>query len=425
MLKDRTLTMSIKEIKRCEILKMAEEKQITQREGAKRIGVTERHFRRLLHNYREQGAEGIISGHRGKISGNRMSTEKQEKILNKLKENYQGFGPTLASEKLFERDRIKVSKETVRQIMIASGLHKPKTRKKDKVRPLRQRRPRRGELVQIDGSYHAWLEDRAEKACLLLFVDDATSEILAAEFVDHESFWSYAALCKRYFRQHGLPEAFYADRFSVFRVNQTNVTTTAAQTMFEQAMSALGIELICASSPQAKGRVERANQTLQDRLVKNMRLEGISDYQQANAFLAKYIHSYNQKFAVQPAHLIDSHEPLRPENDLEWIFTKKIARKLSKDLQFQYDRVIYQIQTERPAYALKGREVTVLENEHGKIKVLLEQMPLDFKRFIRQTRRNALATAKDIELSSSKPAPDHPWRSYGKKINGKPIHVPN
>ena len=233
MLKDRTLTMSNKEINRCEILKMADEKQITQREGAKRIDVTERHFRRLLHNYRGQGAEGILSGHRGKISGNRMSKEKQEKILRKLKEDYQGFGPTLASEKLFERDGIKVSKETIRQIMIVSGLHKPKTRKKDKVRPLRERRVRRGELVQIDGSYHAWLEDRADKACLLLFIDDATSEILAAEFVDHESFWSYAGLCKRYFRQHGLPEAFYTDRFSVFRVNQTNVTTTAAQTMFE------------------------------------------------------------------------------------------------------------------------------------------------------------------------------------------------
>ena len=425
MLKDRTLTMSTKEVTRSQILRMADEKQITQNDGARRIGVTERHFRRLLHNYREQGAKGIISRHRGRISSNRMSKEKQDKILKKLKEDYQGFGPTLASEKLLERDGIKVSKETVRQIMIMSGLHKPKTCKKDKARPLRQRRLRRGELVQIDGSYHAWLEDRAEKACMLLFIDDATSEILAAEFVEHESFWSYAALCKRYFRQHGLPEAFFTDRFSVFRVNQTNVTTTAAQTMFEQAMSALGIELICASSPQAKGRVERANQTLQDRLVKEMRLEGISDYRQANAFLAKYIHSYNQKFAVQTADLIDSHEPLRTENDLEWIFTKKITRKLSKDLQFQYDRVIYQIQTERPAYALKGREVTVLENEHGKIKVLLEQMPLDFKRFIRQPRRNALATAKDIELSSSKPAPDHPWRSYGKKINGKPIHVPN
>ena len=190
-------------------------------------------------------------------------------------------------------------------------------------------------------------------------------------------------------------------------------------------MSELGIELICAASPQAKGRVERANQTLQDRLVKDMRLEGINNYQQANVYLANFIPSYNQKFAVQPSDQIDSHEPLRSENDLEWIFTKKIRRKLSKDLQFQYDRVIYQIHTERPTYALKGREVTVLENDQGKIKVLLEQTPLEFKRFIRQPRRNAVATGKDIELSNNKPAPDHPWRSYGKKINGKPIHLPN
>lgn len=424
MVENRTLTMSNKEIERCEILKMANEKHITQREGARRIDVTERHFRRLLHNYRETGPEGIISGHRGMISNNRLPKEKEEKILKRLKEDYQGFGPTLASEKLFERDGIKVSKETVRQIMIISGMHKPKARKKDKVRPLRQRRPRRGELVQIDGSYHAWLEDRAEKACLLLFVDDATSEILAAKFVEHESFWTYAGLCKQYFHQYGLPEAFYADRFSVFRVNHTNVTTTAAQTMFEKAMKALGIDLTCASSPQAKGRVERANQTLQDRLVKELRLEGISDYQQANAFLAKYIPIYNQKFAVQSADLIDSHEPLRAENDLEWIFTKKFNRKLSKDLQFQYDRVIYQVQSDRPTYALKGREVTVLENEHGNIKVLLDQAPLEFKRFIRQPKRNAVSTGKDIELRSSNPSPDHPWRSYGKKINGKPVPVP-
>jgi hypothetical protein len=173
--------------------------------------------------------------------------------------------------------------------------------------------------------------------------------------------------------------------------------------------------LICAYSPQAKGRLERANQTLQDRLVKEMRLEGISDYQQAIAFLTNFFPSYNQKFAVQPADLIDSHEPLRIENDLEWIFTKKVTRKLSKDLQFQYDRVIYQIQSERPSYALKGREVTILENEHGKIKVHLNQTPLEFKRFVRQPRPNAVVTGKDIEQSSIKPAPDHPWRSYGKR----------
>jgi hypothetical protein len=229
----------------------------------------------------------------------------------------------------------------------------------------------------------------------------------------------------RYFRQYGLPEAFYTDRFSVFRVNQSNVTTTDAQTQFERAMAELGIELICASSPQAKGRVERANQTLQDRLVKEMRLAGITDYQQANAFLAGYLPIYNHMFAVQSANPIDSHEPLRPENDLDLIFTKRVTRKLSKDLQFQFDRVIYQIQTARPAYALQGREVTVCVSETGKLTVLLNQTPLNFKRYIRQPKRNALANSKDIERNSVKPALDHPWRTYGYKINGKPIHAPN
>ena len=425
MLEKRTLTMSIKEIKRCEVIKMAEEKKITQREAARQIGITERHFRRLLRRYRMAGPEAIISGHRVRGSNNRMEVEKEKNILGKLKEDYRGFGPTLASEKLLERDGIKVCKETVRQIMIRAGLHQPKTRKIDKVHPLRERRQRRGELVQIDGSYHAWLEDRAEKACLLLFVDDATSEILAAEFVEHESYQTYAALCMRYFRQHGLPEAFYTDRFSVFRVNRTNITTTQAQTMFERAMADLGIELICASSPQAKGRVERANQTLQDRLVKEMRLAGINDYHQANAFLSEYIPQYNQKFAVQPTSTIDSHEPLQPENDLDWIFTKKTNRKLSKDLQIEYNRVVYQIQTNRPVYALKGREVTVLENMQGQLKIVLDQSPLEFKRFIRQPKRHSLAAGKDIAEKTYKPAPDHPWRTYGKKLNEKRVPVPH
>jgi predicted DNA-binding protein (UPF0251 family) len=423
MTKNRTLNMSEEEINRCEILRMADEKKIIQKEGAKRIGISPRHFRRLLQKYRERGAEGIISGHRGKPSNNRMEEGKREKILDKLQGTYHDFGPTFASEKLLERDGIKVSKETVRQIMIQEGLHEPKTKEAEEVHQMRERRKHRGELVQLDGSYHAWLEDRAEKACLLVFIDDATSEILAAQFVPHETYFAYAGLCKRYFSQHGLPKAFYADRFSVFRVNQTNVTTTDGQTMFERAMAELGIELICAYSPQAKGRVERANQTLQDRLVKEMRLAEISNYKQANEFLSNYLQIHNQKFAVEPLSPIDNHEPLRPENNLDLIFTKRKTRTLSKNLEFQYDRVVYQIQSDRPTYALKGRKVTVCENEKGHIFVLLEQTPLEFKRFYKQPKRNAVASSKEIDRSSYKPAKDHPWRNYGHRISGKPIIV--
>jgi len=423
MLENRTISMSIKEINRCETLKMADEKRLTQREGAKRLNITERHFRRLLQRYRLHGPEGIVSGQRGKPSNNRMKEDKREKILERINEDYPDFGPTLASEKLLERNGLKVSKETVRQLMIKEGLHKPKTRSKEETHQMRERKEHRGELVQIDGSYHAWLEDRADDACLLLFIDDATSEILAAQFVPHETYFSYASLCKRYFRQHGLPEAFYADRSSIFRVNHTNVTTTEALTMFERSLNELGIGLICASTPQAKGRVERANQTLQDRLVKEMRLERINNYQEANAFLDNYIHNYNHRFAVSPASPVDRHEPLRPENNIDLIFTKRYKRKLSKDLEFQYKRVIYQIKSDRPTYALKGREVTVHEDEEGKITVFLDQTRLDFKRFFRQPKRNAVATAKDIERQSHKPSSDHPWRTYGQRISGKPIQV--
>jgi len=423
MQENRTIELTIKEVNRCETLKMADEKRITQRQGAKRLNITERHFRRLLQRYRLHGPEGIISGHRGKPSNNRMKQDKREQILERINDEYTDFGPTLASEKLWERNGLKVSKETVRQLMIKEGLHKPKTRSNEQVHQMRERKLHRGELVQIDGSYHAWLEDRADKACLLLFIDDATSEILAARFVRHETYFSYADLCKRYFHQHGLPEAFYADRFSVFRVNHDNVTRTESLTMFERSLKELGIELICASSPQAKGRVERANQTLQDRLIKEMRLAKINNYQEANAFLADYIHIYNHKFAVDPASPVDRHEPLRPENDLDLIFTKRYTRKLSKNLEFQYNRVIYQITSDRPTYALKGREVTVCEDEEGSITVLLNKKQLDFRRFFRQPKRNALASSKNIEDKSYKPASDHPWRTYGQRISGKPIPV--
>jgi hypothetical protein len=417
--------MTPKEVKRCEILKMADEEKITQKTGARRIKVSERHFRRLLRRYRSEGPSGIISGHRKRSSNNQMAPDKRQAIIEKLSKEYRDFGPTLASEKLWERDQLKVSKETVRQLMIAEGLHQPKTRKEDRVRQMRERRKHRGELVQIDGSYHAWLEDRAGKACLILFVDDATSEILAAEFVTHESFFAYARVCKAYFHQYGLPEAFYSDRHGIFRVNNPNTTTTEALTQFGRAMAELGIETLCAHSPQAKGRVERANQTLQDRLVKEMRLEGIESYDAANVFLSSYIPIYNDKFAVQPRRLLDSHEPLRPENPIEAILSKQSERKISKNLQIQYQKVIYQILTERPAYALRGRTVSVRESECGKIRLLLNGSLLDFQVYHQQPKQAEVVTSKEIEQKTSKPAVDHPWRNYGYNLAGERIQTTN
>ncbi len=420
----RTITMTEKELERSKVIHMAKEQRLTQREGAKQLNISERQFRRLLQRYRERGDAGLVSRQRGKPSNHRMSEEKRQRILDLILTTYQGFGPTLASEKLAEREGIQVSKESMRQILIEEGLHRAKRKKKSKAYPLRERRACRGELVQIDGSYHAWLEDRAEKACLLLFVDDATSQILAAQFVPHESFFAYAELCKSYFGEIGRPQAFYSDKFSVFRVNAPNVTTTEALTQFGRALRELDIQLICANTPQAKGRVERANGTVQDRLVKEMRLEHITDYEQANAFLPTFLAAYNRKFAVLSRSSLEAHRPLDPDCDLDWIFSWQVKRTISKDLQIQFDKVIYQIITERPAYVLTQREVIVAQNSAGEITFLLNKQHLKVKVFHRQPKQACIVPAKHLNQPYI-PSANHPWRSYDNKLNGKPVPVPD
>lgn len=413
----RTLTMSEKEIERIKILQMVEEKRLTQNKAAQRLEISERHLRRILHKYRKEGDEAVISGHRGKTSNNRMRAEKREEILQLLQTTYEGFGPTLASEKLMQRDQIQVSKETVRKILIEEGYHRPKSKKQEKAHPARPRRASYGELVQMDGSYHAWLEDRAQKACLLLMVDDATGQVLDGTFVPHETFFAYAQFCKSYFAERGLPQAFYSDKYSVFRVNAKNSTTTQAITQFGRALAELDIELICAETPQAKGRIERANRTFQDRLVKEMRLEKINSYQKANHFLPIYIKQYNRQFGVQPRSSLDFHRPVPANCDLDRILSWQSKRIISKDLQIQFEKTIYQIVTDRPAYALRKREVIVAKHTDGSLVFLLNNQPLQVRVFHQQPKQAEVVSSKSVRHPKP-PAYDHPWRTYGKKLNG-------
>jgi transposase len=413
--------MTQEELTRSKVIQMADEKRMTQKEGAERIGVSQRHFRRLLARYRQDGDLGLISGHRGKPSNNRMAPETQQQVTDFICDPlYKGFGPTLMAEKLAERAGIVVSKETVRQVMIAEGKHEPRRKKSSEIHPLRERRARRGELVQIDGSYHAWLEDRGAKACLLLFVDDATSQALAGRFVPQETYFAYAELCKAYFAQHGLPVTFYSDRFSVFRVNAENAIDTDAITQFGRALAELGIELICANSPQAKGRIERAYQTFQDRLIKEMRLEGICDYEHANQFLPTFLRMYAEKFSVLPRSSQDAHLPLDPAIDLDRIFASHHTRIISKNLQIQFNRVIYQIKTTRPAYALQGRKVTAVLYPNDQVAFYLNHQNLTVEEFRPQPKQAEIKSAKAIEQTHYSPPPDHPWRNYGKKLNPNP-----
>jgi len=420
-----TIAMTEEELKRKTIVEQVIDKRITQKEGARRVGISERQFRRILARYRKSGDLGLVSRRRGK-PGNRKLSEEDRTVIGGFINDplYQGFGATLLREKLEEKKGITICKETLRQIMIEEGLHQPKTRRAH-IHPPRERRAHRGELVQIDGSYHAWLEERGAKACLLLFVDDASSEVLAAKFVEQESFFAYASLCKSYFRSTGLPVAFYSDKFSVFRVNNTSHIDKNAITQFKRALDALNIDLICANSPQAKGRVERANQTFQDRLVKEMRLRGINDYQAANAYLAEFIRFYNRKFAVLPRSTVDFHSPLDSSTDLDFLFSIHTTRIISKDLLIQYENVTYQILTNRPPQHLANREVLISVNASGTLSAFLNGQALSLLVFHKQRKQPPIASPKSLDHETYIPPVNHPWRTYGKKINGSPILIPH
>jgi transposase len=418
----RTIEMSNKELARKTEVERVLDQRITQKEAAKKLGMSERQFRRILRRYRAEGDGGLVSRKRGEPS-NRKTDAKIREVVRKFVSDpiMEGFGPTLMAEKLEIKAGIRLSKETVRWLMIESGVWQAKIKKEVEPHYSRPRRKSRGELVQIDGSDHAWLEERGPKATLLVFVDDATGEFLAGDFVTEESFFSYGELCKRYFREHGLPKSFYSDRFSVFRDNHKGNLAYEPVTQFQRASSGLDIELICANSPQAKGRVERANQTLQDRLVKDMRLLGISDYEQANQFLPDFMCDYNRRFAVMPDSSLDFHRPLDETLDLDFLFSIHDFRTITKTLLIHYAGKVYQIVTNHPAYYYAKQEVLITCDHTGAVSAWFHGNPLTLKEIEKRPRQGAVVSTKSADSKPLPPAYDHPWRTYGKKINGKPV----
>ncbi len=415
---EKLLTMSAKEMSRLEVMQRLAEKRLKQKEAAEILGLTVRQVKRLLKKYRQSGASGLISQRRGKASNHQLSVEVKQRGLDLLKGKYRGFGPTLACEKLVEVEGLNISDESVRQIMMAEGLWKARKERKITVHQMRERRACFGELVQIDGSPHAWFEERGSACTLLVAIDDATGKLVGLQFVEHESFHSYACLVKAYFERYGKPVAFYSDKHGIFRVNQASVGAGEALTQFGRAMQNLEIQILCANSPQAKGRVERANQTLQDRLVKEMRLRSISNMEQGNAYLAEFLADFNQRFAVPPRSQHDAHRPLTRLENLAQILSWQEIRMVSKNLTFQFKKVVYQIQTKRPTYALRNAQVTVCEDATGQVTLLYKNKPLEFTIFHKQEHQAEIVDTKDVDRAlraqylSRIPAPDHPWRKF-------------
>ena len=426
---DRLLEMSSKELNRLEVMQRLSEKRMSQREAGTFLNLSTRQIKRLLHAYRKRGAAGLVSKHRGRKGNNRLSESVKKQALNLLKTNYRGFGPTLAHEKLVEKEKLKLSDESVRKLMIEENLWKPRKAKKVVTHQLRERRACFGELIQIDGSPHDWFEGRAEPCVLLVFIDDATGKLVQLLFVESESFFSYAQAAEGYFRQYGKPVAFYSDKHGIFRVNLPSTGVGDALTQFGRAMQQLKIQLICANTPQAKGRVERVIQTLQDRLPKEMRLRGISNMADGNAYLSEFIDDFNTRFGEEPRSDVDLHRLLTAKEDLARILTWQETRSLSKNLTLQFEKVVYQIQTNRPTYALRKAQVTVCLNAQAEITILYNGKALPYSIYHPQAKQAQVVSAKQLDLAlkkkrlPTKPAPDHPWRKGFATPLSKPKNV--
>jgi transposase len=373
------LSMSAEERDRSHLIRRTVEKSLSQREAAERLDLSLRQFKRLVRAWKQHGDAGLVSRQRGRAAHNRMTEATRVRIERLLRETYSDFGATLAAEKLAERDGIVVSRETVRRIQTRLRLYKPKKRREKRVFQLRDRRPRFGELVQIDGSPHDWFEGRGPYCTLIVFVDDATSRLIGLHFAPAESTAAYLAALRDQILTHGRPLAFYSDRHGVFRVNAKDAQSGDGKTEFGRVVERLGIGLINALTPQAKGRVERANQTLQDRLVKEMRLCNINSIEVARAFLPGFILQYNEKFGVPPCDETPAHRPwTKTEDELDETLARREERVLTKALTFSSSGKKYCVKTAGPGTALRGARVTLHHFADGQLRVYYKERALAF-----------------------------------------------
>ena len=400
MLEKRMVTMSARELRRIEVLSQLQDGNLRVEEAAGIMDVSVRHAYRLFDRFSAGGAKELVHRGRGKQSNRKTSTFRRDYILDLVRAHYHDFGPTLAAEILFERHEIKVSREALRTWMIEGDIWLPRKARKRFHQP-RLRREYFGELVQIDGSEHRWLEDRGPKCTLLVFIDDATSALLALRFVPSESTESYFAILRNYLEEHGRPVSFYSDKHSVFKVNKKNAKGGAGMTQFGRALQELNIEILCANSSSAKGRVERANRTLQDRLIKAMRLDGIDNIDAGNAYLPQFIDRFNAQFAKPPYRNEDRHRPLDSDmHNLDDILTIQETRYLGSQLVFNYKRKKYMIEVDDFTRGLVGKYVDIFEFFGAPLSVRYQGHELRYNVFDKDQRVNHTAIVENKRLSA-------------------------
>lgn len=416
------LQMSKKEVDRHEIISRLIRKEINGTGAAELLKLSIRHIRRLKGKVKKQGAAGLIHGNRGQPSNRRIPEEEREKIKKLLHERYPDFKPAFAAEKLQELHHIKRDAKTVRSIMILEGLWKPsKKRRGGEVhRAWRERKAHYGEMQQFDGSYEKWFEERGPELCLLASIDDATGTITHARFAKDEGTLPVFGFWKEYFALHGKPRSIYLDKFSTYKMNHILARENhETLTQFQRAMRELGIEPIPAHSPQAKGRVERLFNTLQDRLIKELRLAGISDVQSADRFLEEiFIPDFNRKFAVAAKSKANMHTPLTvaERKQLPSILSRHTQRVVQNDFTFSFNSQWYQLQKQQPVTVCKKDRVVVEGHTDGEIFVQLRGKYLNYQILPQRPKRSTikswvLTTAKDQGPKQiQKPSKYHPWR---------------
>ena len=372
------ITMSMQEIDRLKVIQAVVDGNLKPMQAAARLGLTTRQVQRLVNRYREHGASGLVSLKRGRTGNHQLAPGLANQVLTLIRDHYPDFGPTLASEKLREANGLVIATETVRRLMTETGLWIPRRQRSAKIYQPRNRRNCVGELIQIDGSDHAWFEDRGPACTLLVYIDDATSRLMHLHFTYSESTFSYFEATRRYLELHGKPQAFYSDKASVFRVNRSQAVGGDGHTQFGRVLYELNIDSICANSSQAKGRVERANLTLQDRLVKEMRLLGISTMAAANAYVPRFMADFNRRFAKPPRNDFDANRPVRDDENLDLIFTVREPRRVTHGLTLQYDRNLYLLLDTPAARSVIGQYVEMYEYPDGRIEVRADGAALPY-----------------------------------------------
>lgn len=391
--------MSERELQRIEVLSKVIERRMSVIAAAHVLALSVRQVQRLLKTFQCDGASALRHKARGRRSNHQIADGLRDYALTLVQERYGDFGPTLAAEMLADQHGVVVSRETLRTWMIGAGIWLSRKQRRT-FHPPRLRREAYGELIQIDGSEHRWFENRGDPCTLLVFIDDATSALMLLRFAKSESTFSYFEALELYLTLHGCPTAFYSDKHSVFRVAKAEARAGQGMTQFGRALCDLNIEILCANSSQAKGRVERANRTLQDRLVKELRLAGVSDIDSGNAFLPGFMARFNDKFAKTPARSEDLHRPLNMKIDrLRDVLCKREQRYVGQQLSFSYERKQIMLEKNDISAGLAGKYVDTYDFADGRFDVRWKGCSLPYAVFDKDQRVTHTAIVENKRLS--------------------------